>query len=134
MKALETAIYSALSTDATLVAKVPGGVYNTVAPYAPAAPYLVFTLVASAPAYSIGAKVYEEYRYQFSVHARASTPAAIVEAVDALDALLDRKTLTVTGETFWLCEKVSDNPRLAAEVDGTLWISGGADFRFIMGA
>jgi len=29
---------------------------------------------------------------------------------------------------------VSDNPRLAAGVDGTLWVSGGADFRFIMGA
>ena len=134
MKALETAIYSALSTDTALTAKVPGGVYNTIAPNAPAEPYLVFTLVASTPAYSIGAKVYEDYRYQFSVHARASTPVAIVEAVDALGALLDRKTLTVTGGTFWVCEKVSDNPRLAAGVDGTLWVSGGADFRFIMGA
>ena len=134
MKSLEVAIYTALSTDTALVAKVPGGIYNTVAPAAPSGPYLVFTLVASVPAYSIGAKVYEEYRYQFGVHARASTPITICETVDALETLLDRKALTVTGETFWLCEKVSDNPRLAAEVDGALWISGGTDFRFIMGA
>jgi hypothetical protein len=50
-----------------------------------------------------------------------------------VEALLDRQTLTVAGKTFWLAEKMADNPSEAEHVTGALWQWGGADYRIILG-
>lgn len=108
-------------------------VFNTVATRAPDSGYLVFSKISSIIERTIGSKISEEYRYQFSVNVKAPSVATINSAVVRLEALFDRQTLAISGSTFWLAEKIADNPNLAAELSGALWLSGGADFRFILG-
>jgi len=107
-------------------------VHNTVALDPPAA-YLVFSCVSSTPDWCIGSKVSEEYRYQFSIVAQGTSRAVIDAAIVRLEALFDRTSLNLSGKTFWYSEKAGDNPVLPEDVDGQLWLSGGADFIFVTG-
>jgi len=72
MKALETALYTKLSGDTTLMTSIPGGVHNTVAD-APSGAYLVFQKVVTTPVgYTYRSLEGESYLYQFRIIARAT--------------------------------------------------------------
>ena len=128
-KALETAIYTTLSGDATLSGKV-AGVYNTLAPEDAAYPLVVFQQVAVTPHNALGARNYWQYLYQFRVIDEGLSKAMILDALARIDALLERQPLTVTGATVLAILRDSDLPDMATVEGGTVYQQVGAQWRF----
>lgn len=118
---------------ATLTVAQRTAVYNTVAPDNAPSPYLTFAKVSSTLERTFTARMSEEYRYQVTVFCQGASRATVNSALARVEAVLDRQVLSVSGETFWLCEKEGDNPAQAEDVGGELWQWGGADYRIVLG-
>ncbi len=129
MNALETALYTKLSGDTTLLGYVPGGIHNTVA-QAPSYPYLVFQKISGDPDYTLTQIIREPYLYQIRAIAQGYSKSAILNAMAQVKALLNRKPLTITGYTHWLTEWESDMPDMAEMGDdGEVLMQVGATYR-----
>jgi len=135
MKAIETALYTLLTADATLMALVPGGVHNTLAPK-PAGAYLVFQKVSNVPVgYTYRLLEGESYLYQFRIIAKGYSKAGILDALARVRTLLNLTTLTVTGRTVWRTTWESDMPDMVAlDEDEVPLMQVGATYRIEMGA
>ena len=135
MKALETALYTLLAADATLMALIPGGVHNTVAD-APSGTYLVFQKVADTPVgYTYRLLEGESYLYQFRIIAKGFSKASILDALARVRTLLNLTTLTVTGHTFWRTTWESDMPDMAElDSDSVPLLQVGATYRIELGS
>lgn len=134
--ALETAIYAKLAADTGAggaYTLTTGRLYNTVAPSTATTPYLVFAKVDGTIEHNIGSRVSRGYRYQFTAVAQGASRATIEALLARVVALFSRVSLSVSGETFWVGEWVSDGPAEADDVNGTLWQWGSCDCRFILG-
>ncbi len=130
MQALETALYNLFSGDATLMAYLPGGVHNTVAPN-PNGAYLVYQKVGSpAPDYTYRRQVDETYLYQVRIIARGYDKSGILAALARVRALLNLQSLTVAGYTHWRTTWAGDLPDMVEDDDaGEPWVQVGAQFR-----
>jgi len=135
MKALETALYTLLTADATLMALIPGGVHNTIAD-APSGAYLVFQKVADVPVgYTYRLLEGESYLYQFRIIAKGHSKAGILDALARVRALLNLAALTVTGRTVWRTTWESDMPDMVElDSDSVPLLQVGATYRIEMGA
>ncbi len=129
MKALEDALYSKLSGDATLLTYVTGGVFNTVVED-PTYPYLVFQKVSGNPTYTLIQNISEPYLYQIRCIAKGYDKNGIMNALARVKALLNRQTLTVTGYTHWVTQWESDMPDMAdMDADEQPLLQVGATYR-----
>jgi hypothetical protein len=130
VNALEEALYTLLSGDATLTGYLPGGVHNTVAP-APAGAYMVFQKVAApAPEYTWQRQIDETYLYQFRIITKGKDKGALLDALARLRALLNLQSLTVTGYTHWRTTWAGDLPDMVEDdEDGVPLIQVGAQYR-----
>lgn len=129
MKALEDALYTKLSGDATLMGYVTGGVHNTVVE-SPNYPYLVFQKVSSAPDYTLTQIIREPYVYQIRCIAKGYDKTVIMQALAQVRTLLNRQPLTVTGYEHWVTQWESDMPDMAdMDDDGEPLVQVGATYR-----
>ncbi len=135
MKALETALYARLSGDAALLALLPGGVHNLVAPQ-PTARYAVFQKVSGPADYTFTQRIGTSYLYQIRCidPSGAADKDSLMDALARIDTLLTRQALAVAGYTTWLVERSDDLPDSAeADEDGRVYIQVGASYRLELG-
>lgn len=129
MKALEDALYDALNGDATLLALVTGGVFNTLAED-PAYPYLVFQKVSGDPSYTLTQVISEPYLYQIRCIDKGYSKVAILDALARVKTLLNRQSLTVAGYTHWVTQWESDMPDMTElDADNVPLLQVGATYR-----
>lgn len=130
MKALETALYSKLSGDTTLMGYLPGGVHNTVAPSGTGA-FLVFQKVSSpGPQYTYTRQIDETYLYQVRIITAGNKKDDILNALAQVRTLLNLQTLTVTGYTHWRTTWAGDLPDMSEQgKDGVMLLQVGAQYR-----
>ncbi len=130
MNALETALYSKLTGDTTLMTYLPGGVHNPAAK-SPAYPYLVFQKISGEPSYTLTQIVSEPYVYQIRIIGRGATSKApLGSALARVKALLNLQPLTVSGYTHWLTRWEGDMPDMVAlDDDGEVLVQVGATYR-----
>jgi hypothetical protein len=135
VKALETALYTLLTGDTTLMALIPGGVHNTLA-NAPVGAHLVFQKVATSPVgYTYRLLEGETYLYQFRFIVKGFSKGGILDALARLRVLLNLATLTVTGRTVWRTTWDTDMPDMSElDSDGVPFLQVGATYRIELGA
>lgn len=116
---LETAIYSVLHGDATLLALLPGGVWSSKPPAKTAFPYLRFRLNASPEeVWTMGGGRIARFRYQVSVGDKGNSKAACYSALTRADVLLSDGTFSPTSGTVLYCRFEGHPPETPEEVDG----------------
>tara|TARA_Y100000310_G_scaffold333913_2_gene412478 strand:+ start:344 stop:733 length:390 start_codon:yes stop_codon:yes gene_type:complete len=103
---LMKAIYDEFTNDATLVAALTGGLYQTRADPKTSFPYGVFDLVSNTPGWTF-AKAVESARIQFSVF--AATNAEIMDIGKKLMSTYDFASLTFTGSGYTTVGLVREN-------------------------
>lgn len=82
-------LYDRLTGDATLMAAVPGGVHEGIAPQGTAEPFIVFSLVSNADVNAVGqARVLTRCDWDVKVIAEASSYAGLADIADDIDTLL----------------------------------------------
>lgn len=104
--ALDNALYTALSTDGTLIALQSTRVYKGIADQDATYPYTVMKRVSAVPDYTLGDTVWFRVLYQFDVYDNGTDGADWRDTnaiTDRLNALLTRGTLTITGFTLRGC-------------------------------
>lgn len=129
MKALETAIYSKLSGDTSLMTFITG-VYNVAAPASARYPFLVFQKVADVTGYTFTSRVADEYLYQVRVIGSGLNKEPLNDALARVDALLTLQTLTVTGKRVDRVVREGDMPDVAQADEGEILLQVGATYRF----
>jgi len=116
---LETAIYSVLHGDVTLLALLPGGVWSSKPPAKNPFPYLRFRLSPSPEeVWTFGGRRIARFRYQVSVGDRGNSKAAAYAALARADVLLSDATFSPTSGTVLLCRREGFGPETPEEVDG----------------
>lgn len=134
---VDTAVLTKLSSDATLLALMPNGVYFDEAP-PNSTRFVIVSLVDEADRAIFGGRKFEDARYMVKAVARtnaAPTVAADIKSAAArIDALLEDTTLTVSGYTTF---EVSREQRIRAtevdDIDPTLrWYHRGGQYRVQM--
>lgn len=116
---LETAIYSVLHGDATLLGLLPGGVWSSKPPAKTAFPYLRYRLSASPEeVWTMGGSRIARFRYQVSVGDRGNSKAAAYAALARADVLLSNGTFSPTSGTVIYCRREGFPPETPEEVDG----------------
>ena len=138
MKALETALYTKLTGDATLMGYLAGGVHNKVAKPETPYPYLVFQKVTGTPEYTFTERIRRSYLYQFRVIAAGApdtgySSSDIEDALARVDTLLTDAALTVTGETLWYCRREGGMPDMTGLDNGQVLYQVGATYRIELG-
>jgi hypothetical protein len=116
---LETAIYSVLHGDATLLGLLPGGVWSSRPPAKTLFPYLRFRLNASPEeVWTMGGGRIARFRYQVSVGDKGNSKAAAYAALARADVLLSNGTFSPTSGTVLYCRREGYAPETPEEVDG----------------
>ena len=116
---LETAIYTVLHGDATLLALLPGGVWSSRPPAKTPFPYLRFRLGSSPEeVWTMGGGRIARFRYQVSVGDRGNSKAACYAALARADVLLTDATFSPTAGTVLYCRREGFVPETPEEVDG----------------
>ena len=102
--AVDTALYSRLSGDATLVALLPGGIHNLEAPHDANQvladfPLLVFQMLPTTDEYVLGqdAVAVENMPYIFRAGSRGNDESVVHTILDRVHTLLQGYALSVTG-------------------------------------
>lgn len=106
MQAILTAVWGMYNADATLKAALSGGLYLELAPQGNTLPYATYHLVSSRPEYWFGGRKFEMPRLDFNIY--ADTNAKRLTAYNALLAVYDDATPTVTGYSSIIIERVFD--------------------------
>ena len=114
--AIDAALISRLSSDATLQGLAPGGVWRDIAPQGVQEPFIVVTQTSHEDAYqTIGATAYERVLYLVKAVQAAASGAGAQAAADRVHTLLQNHTLTITG---YICLSCKRDERIAyVEVD-----------------
>ena len=103
--ALDAALVSKLSGDATLTTLAPGGVYWDMAPQGIATPFVVITQMSHGDAYSLRAQAYEEITYLVKAVDANTSGVSAQNAADRIHTLLQDATLTVPGYRSLLVQR-----------------------------
>lgn len=127
-EAIATGIYSTLSGGTALVTALGGtAIYHDLAPDVVPLPYVVFSLQAGGPENITPSDIQS---HVFYIRAYATTNASAQALNGYIDALLHKKTITVTGYTnFWTAREadVIMEERLPS---GAVVYSAGGMYRF----
>jgi hypothetical protein len=130
------ALYSKLSTDTTLMALVDD-VYPAPAPQGAEYPYVTYQKIDKTPDYTLTQRVSRTLLYQILVHGRflrtAPQHTDLNTALDRIDALLNLQTLSISGETFWLCRNTGDVPDSTGQDNDYLYLTVGAQYELAVG-
>lgn len=125
-KQVATALRSALNVASVQAAGIASGaVYDTAAIPGASFPFVRYTLMDAGDIDTFGTRCYQWYQYLVVAHAAEDrdTGATIAAAVDAV---LNRGTLSITGGTFDICYRVREIELAQPESDGKLyWQNGG---------
>jgi DNA-binding LytR/AlgR family response regulator len=103
--AIDQALIAKLTSDATLTAAAPGGVFRDMAPQSTTTPFVVVTQMSHVDAYAIGSQAYEELLYLVKVVDQANSSSAAQTAADRVQTLLQGATLTITGYRSMLVQR-----------------------------
>ena len=131
MQAIDAALYTLLTGDATLMALVEG-VYNTVTPadadedVVVAYPLVIFQQVSGVDNYTLAARVRTAYLYQFRVIGTGLDLKTLSDAAERIEALL--MDTAVTGTTLY-CRREGELPNMAEMDAGVMYQQVGATYR-----
>lgn len=137
MKALDTALYSKLNTDAgTAMGTVTGslnnlgatGVYRMLAPQTATMPFVVFAEQSGADSWTFTARDHKSLLYLVKAVGSGHSAAAVSGMNDRFDTLLNDASLTLTGWTLKRCRRESD-VEYVTEDNGILYQHVGGLFR-----
>jgi hypothetical protein len=103
--AIDQALIAKLTSDATLTAAAPGGIFRDMAPQGIATPFVIVTQMSHADAYAIGSQAYEELLYLVKVVDQANSGSAAQTAADRVQSLLQNATLAITGYRSLLVQR-----------------------------
>lgn len=118
-------LHDRLTSDATLMAAVPGGVHESVAPEGTAEPWVVFQLVSNRDVNAVGqTRVVTQCDWDVKAIAEASSYAGLADIADAIDTLLH----DVTDGVVVSCHRVS-TIRYSEKASGTEYRHVGGTYR-----
>jgi hypothetical protein len=127
--AVDAAILTALATDVTLAALLPGGVYRDVAP-ANRTRFAIVQQQTHEDVEGFVAPLYEAFQYRITARILETTGGDADAAADRIHVLLQDVPLVVAGYT-WMSTLRVDRVRLT-EVDATdsdiRWQQAGGDY------
>lgn len=132
MQAIDEALYTLFTTDATLMALV-AGVYNTTTPadadedVTVAYPMLIFQQVSGLDDYTLGRRVRTAYLYQVRVLDVGLDREPINDALARVEALL-MDAVVVTGSTLY-CRREGEMPYMSEMDAGVMYQQVGATYR-----
>ena len=132
MKALETALHSLLTGDTTLIGSVNAVYLAGVSK--PTYPYVRVRKVSqSPPEYTYQSRILHRYQYDIAVIDKSESKAIIQTALERIYALLELKTLAVTGYTCQPITSLGDMPDMAElDDDGRMMNQVGASFEIVL--
>lgn len=114
---------------ASLTVSQRAAVYNTIAPPEATYPFAVFHKVAATQQNALGDRVFWEYLYQVRAISEGISKAVLLEALEQIDALLERSTLLLASGTMLGALRESDIPDLPAIEGGTIFQQVGGQWR-----
>jgi hypothetical protein len=125
--AMGTALFSALSGGTALTAELGGtAIYNTQAPDNKALPYVVYSHQGGGPNNITKSDLRENVWY---VRAYGPTLAKATAIDRQIDAILNRKALSVSGYACFWCAREQDFQIVETPASGTHIYSAGAFYR-----
>lgn len=136
MQAIDEALYTLFTTDATLMALVEG-VYNTATPanadedVTVAYPMLIFQQVSGVDEYTFTRRIRAAYLYQIRVLDIGMDRTTINAALGQAEALL-MDTEVVSGMTLY-CRRESEMPNMTEMDAGVMYQQVGATYRIEVG-
>lgn len=103
-KAAEEFLNATLTGDATLMAAVPGGVWNIQADQPTVYPFVTFQFMSGVPYSAVGAfRIWASMIYLVKVIGESANFDDLDIAAARIDALLHRASGTVTDGVVWSC-------------------------------
>lgn len=106
--ALRAALYSRLSTDPTLGDMAIKGVFHRLAPQGTLVPYVVYQIMTSRPAYTLGGRRGYDFKVMVKVITQGSSGELADQIDDRCDVLLSDQPLTLEGGTVEYIRRVED--------------------------
>ncbi len=128
MRALDAAIRTRLSGDATLVALATGGIHRFVIPDATANPAVVFGQQSGVPEYTHTREAVKSLLYLVKGVSKSLSPDIAAQIDARCRTLLQDVALTVAGYTTIYCRYDSDI-EFIEEINGVVWQHVGALYR-----
>jgi hypothetical protein len=103
--AIDAAIFSALSNDATLTTLAPGGVFRGTSPQGALQPFVIVEIVDHIDELQMGASTtaFESVRYMVKAVDGSTSMLAAQSAADRIYAILNGAALSVSGYHSMLC-------------------------------
>lgn len=108
MNAVDAAIHSKLTGDATLMALATGGVYHRLAPAGTSTPFVIFNLQTGDATYTQGRLATREMYYLIKGIDEGLSSKVAGQIDDRVIALLNDVMLTVSGYTMLHLRRSSD--------------------------
>ena len=130
---VETALYSRLSGDATLVAATPGGIHNPIAPHTNlpsdvAFPVLTFQAMPTVDEFTMGDRT-EILEYIFRAGAQGLDPSVIHDILNRVDVLLNGFALSITGFILLYLRRIGRGAPEEITEHGIIYLQGTARYR-----
>ena len=97
MKTLETAIYTRLSTDATLTTLAPGGVWHGIAPLSVSGTFVTFDQISGTDDYTLGMRATTTFSYLVKAVTPGESAIPAMDAAARVDALLSDYAMTLSA-------------------------------------
>jgi hypothetical protein len=104
--ALDNALYTKITTDATLITLQSTRLYKGIADNGTSYPYTVMQVVSVVPSYTLGGPETNRCLYQFKAYDDGESGADWRDTnaiIDRLDAILTDGALTISGFTLRYC-------------------------------
>lgn len=122
-------LYSTLSSDNTLTALAPGGVWRSMAPPSTNPPYVILSLQSGVDVLTSQiVRLMTQILYQVKVIGPVAMTAQLFSAAQEIDNLLARTSGTATGGVILACWRESPL-QLDELVNGELWTNIGGLYR-----
>lgn len=127
MNAVASAIYSTLSSGTALITALGGtAIYEMQAPDSASLPYVVFSKQGGGPI-NINPSDMRDLIYYVRAYAASQKAAGTIDAL--IDALLNKRTLTVTNYTNYFTVREQDLDFVETRPSGLRVYSAGALYR-----
>lgn len=103
--AIDVAIFTALTNDATLTTLAPGGVFRGTSPQGALQPFVIVEIVdhLDEPQMSTSTPAFESVRYMIKAVDGSTSMVAASAAADRIYAILNGATLSISGYDSMLC-------------------------------
>lgn len=127
--AAEEFLYNTLTGDATLMALVPGGVWNTQADEGSGYPLVLYQFMSGIDYAAVGAvRIWANMLYLVKVVADSADFSVMNSAIARIDTLLHRASGSVADGTVWSCTR-EQVVRLPDQVANRQFRQAGATYR-----